>query len=119
LILVASVILVLIGIVHSYLGERYILMRLFRRDNIPHLFGSDAFTKGTLRFCWHVLSVAAFGFAAILYNKPSNDLFTLKVIGVVFLVSALLSMFFTKGKHLSWLAFLLVSAVCFIEAFGV
>lgn len=93
-------------------------MRLFKRENIPHLFGSDHFTKGTLRFCWHIMSVAAFGFAAILYNQSSNDIFTLQVIGVVFLISALLSIFYTRGKHLSWVAFLAVSAICFAEAYG-
>ncbi|TRY33456.1 hypothetical protein [Aliiglaciecola sp. M165] len=119
MILIASAILVLIGVTHSYLGERYILMRLFRRDNIPHLLGSDHFTKGTLRFCWHILSLVAFGFAAILYNKSSNDVFTLCVIGTVFMVSALLSIYFTKGKHLSWIAFLAVSGICFVEAYAV
>lgn len=119
LILIASIILVFIGLAHSYLGERYILIRLFKRDNIPHLFGSDFFTKGTLRFCWHVMSVASFGFAAILFNKQSSDLYTLTVIGVVFSVSALFSIYFTKGKHLSWVAFMAVSLICFWEAYGV
>ncbi|MDO6720293.1 hypothetical protein Q4575_12820 [Psychrosphaera sp. 1_MG-2023] len=116
-ILVASIILILIAFVHSYLGEKYILMRLFKRDNIPHLFGSDQFTKGTLRFCWHIMSVAALGFAAILHNASTSDVFTLKVIGVVFLLSALLAIWFTKGKHLSWIAFLIVSTICFIKAY--
>lgn len=117
--LIASVILVLIGIVHSYLGERYILMRLFKRDNIPHLFGSDHFTKGTLRFCWHIMSLTIFGFAAILANKSAIDIFTLKTVGVVFLLSGALSFYFTKGRHLSWIAFWAVSAICFIEAYSI
>lgn len=118
MILVASIILALIGVVHSYLGEKYILMRLFRRDNIPRLFGDDFFTKGTLRFCWHIMSVASFGFSAILFHKPSHDEFTLYVVGSVFLASALLSSFFTRGRHLSWVAFLVVSLICFAEAAG-
>lgn len=116
MVLVASVILMIIAIVHSYLGEKYILMRLFKRDNIPHLFGSDYFTKGTLRFCWHVMSVAALGFSVILYNASSNVLI-LNVIGIVFLTSAILAIFYTKGKHLSWIAFLIVSTICFVEAY--
>lgn len=118
MILVAAIILILIGVIHSYLGEKYILIRLFKRDNIPHLLGSDHFTKGTLRFCWHIMSVAAFGFSAILLNKSSNDVFTLYTIGFVFLISALLSIYFTKAKHLSWVAFLAVSVICFIEGFA-
>jgi len=41
----AAVLALAIGLAHSWLGERYILIRLFRRQNIPHLFGSDDFTK--------------------------------------------------------------------------
>ena len=117
MILLATVILILIGVLHSYLGEKYILIRLFKRDNIPHLLGGDHFTKGTLRFCWHIMSVAAFGFAAILYNN-AEDIFVLTTIGLVFLVSALLSIFYTKGKHLSWVAFLIVSMICFWQVYS-
>ena len=114
---IAAIILICIGLVHSYLGERYILMRLFKRDNIPHLFGSDHFTKGTLRFCWHVMSFAVFGFAAILLHTPSHNAFVLQVIAWVFSMSAVLSFYFTKGKHLSWIAFLAIAALCFGEAY--
>lgn len=55
-----------VGAAHSWLGERYILMRLFRRDNLPHLFGGPEFTVRTLRFAWHLTSVAWWGFGAIL-----------------------------------------------------
>ena len=113
--MIAALVLVLIGFVHSYLGERYILIRLFRRDNIPHLFGSDHFTKGTLRFCWHVMSLAAFGFAAILFDAGSHTRIVLQAIAWVFVGSALLSFYFTKGKHLSWIAFLLVAVLCFLQ----
>ena len=118
MIFVAGIILVAIGFVHSYLGERCILMRLFKRDNLPHLFGSDHFTKGTLRFCWHVMSLAAFGFAAILFHVPSHNRFTLSTIGIVFLCSASLSAYFTKGRHLSWIAFLTIAILCFAELCG-
>ena len=51
---IAAILCLVVGRIQSYLGERYILVRLFRRENIPHLFGSDYFTKGTLRFVWHI-----------------------------------------------------------------
>ena len=47
---VAAFLIVAVGIAHSYLGERYILIRLFRRENLPELFGSAGFTIRTLRF---------------------------------------------------------------------
>lgn len=52
-----------VGAAHSYLGERYILIRLFRRPDLPHLFGSDLFTRRTLRFAWHLTTLAWWGFA--------------------------------------------------------
>jgi len=114
MLLTAAIILVTCGIAHSFLGEKYILSRLFRRDNVPHIFGSDEFTKGTLRFCWHITSIAWFGFAALLINSQGIDIFSLNVIGTVFLLSSLFSMYFTKAKHLSWLALLMVSILSFL-----
>ncbi len=39
LLYIAAFLTFAIGVVHSILGERYILIRLFRRDNLPKLFG--------------------------------------------------------------------------------
>src|SRR4249920_816458 len=55
-----------VGLAHSVLGERYILIRLFRRTDIPHLSGGPEFTIRILRFAWHLTTVAWWGFAAIL-----------------------------------------------------
>lgn len=111
----ASLLLIICGFTHSYLGEKYILSRLFQRDNLPHLLGSDEFTKGTLRFAWHITSLAWFGFALILSftDAPSNVV--LKTIGIVFLLSAVLSAYYTKGKHLSWLFFSIISLLVLLS----
>ena len=81
-----------LGLVHSYLGERFILTRLFKRE-LPTLLGSDWFTKRILRFAWHLTTVAWWGFAAILFilSNPTADIQKqiLMVISVVFLVSGL------------------------------
>ena len=50
-----------IGVAHSVLGERYILIRLFRRNNLPKLFGGPEFTILTLRFAWHITTIAWWG----------------------------------------------------------
>ncbi len=54
----AAFLSVALGIAHSVLGERYILTRLFRRADLPKLFGSSEFTVRTLRFAWHITTVA-------------------------------------------------------------
>jgi hypothetical protein len=35
-------------------ARKYILIRLFRRDDLPKLFGGTEFTVRTLRFAWHL-----------------------------------------------------------------
>lgn len=110
---------IFIGLVHSYLGERYILIRLFKRE-LPKLLGSDWFTKRVLRFAWHLTTVAWFGFAAILFllSNPGEYIQKqiLMVIAGVFLVNGLVSASFTKGKHISWIFFWLISGLSFYVA---
>src|SRR5918993_4109521 len=91
----AAVLTLAISLAHSWLGERYILTRLFRRQNMPHLFGSDEFTKRTLRFAWHITTVAWFGAAALLLILASNPIddsarMLSRVIAATFLVSAII-----------------------------
>jgi len=115
--ILAACLLVAIGIAHSYLGERYILIRLFRRSNLPRLFGSDLFTKRTLRFAWHLTTVAWWGFAAAVLvvarnpATPGADVLV-RVVSLTFLVSAVVSGVGSRGRHLSWVGFLAVAALC-------
>ncbi|MDC0254448.1 hypothetical protein OAK75_06075 [Bacteriovoracales bacterium] len=110
---------IFLGLVHSYLGERYILTRLFQRE-LPKLLGSDWFTKRVLRFAWHLTTVAWWGFAGILFILSNSGEHLQKqiliVIAVVFLVSGLLSAMFTKGKHISWVFFWLIAGLSFYVA---
>lgn len=109
----AAALMFVTGLAHSYLGERYVLMRL-QRDSLPKLLGSTEFTAGTLRFVWHLLTVAWWGLASLVIFS-ANSLFTsthaLQVIAVVAVVSAIPPLYFTRGKHLSWIVFLLVGVL--------
>jgi len=113
--LIASILLVLLGVAHSYLGERFILKRLFKRDNIPHLYGSDVFTKATLRFAWHITSLTWFGIAFVLAIDDKHSNLFLVSMASVFLLSALLVLFSTKGKHFSWLVFICISLLILLS----
>ena len=117
MLIIAALLIVFIGIAHSYLGERYIIIRLLRRDNLPKLFGSDWFTKRVIRFAWHITTIAWFGIAAILYvisdfNEMAYRHIVL-VIGVTFLISGLVALVFSKAKHVSWIVFFAISTICF------
>lgn len=120
MLIIAIVLLVSIGLIHSYLGEKYLLIRLFKRDNLPHLFGSDWFTKQTLRFAWHITTIAWWGFAAILgfilTNNKVDHQEILLIISTVFLLSGIVSVVFSKGKHLSWIFFFFISYLNFYSS---
>jgi len=117
---IGCVLLVLIGFIHSILGEKYILIRLFKRDNLPKLFGSDWFTKRVLRFAWHLTTIAWWGFSGILYvlarSSEGSTSEVLQITGFVFLVSGLMSAGFTRGKHLSWILFWSIAGISFYTA---
>ncbi len=120
LLLTAAALTVAIGIVHSWLGERYILTRLLRRTDLPKLFGDDSFTRQTLRFAWHLTTVAWFGFAALLLVlsglltgvRVSDGL--IFAVAQTFIVSAILALILTRGRHLSWVVFTLIAALCLL-----
>jgi hypothetical protein len=120
MLLVGSVLLIFIGFVHSYLGEKYILIRLFKRENLPKLLGSDWFTKRVLRFAWHLTTLAWWGFAVILYflSQPSDNVRSeiLITITVVFALSGVVSLLFSRGKHLSWLFFFGIASTSLFSA---
>lgn len=113
---VAALLAITIGLIHSYLGEKYILMRLFRQP-LPKLFGDDHFTKQTIRFVWHILTVAWFGFAAVIYlldaaqTSQSNLLI---VVGTTFATTGLIALIASRGKHLSWIVFGAIAGLCFM-----
>lgn len=120
MLLAGSILLVFIGFVHSYLGEKYILIRLFRRENLPQLMGSDWFTKRVLRFAWHLTTITWWGFAAILTILSKHDVNyyqdILLITSMVFGLSGVVSLIFSHGKHLSWLFFFAITFICFYSA---
>jgi hypothetical protein len=111
---IAAVLAAAIGIAHSVLGERYILVRLFRRDDLPKLFGGTQFTIRTLRFAWHITTIAWWGFAGVLVllarrsaSLPSLPL----VLAVAFLASGALTLVISRGQHPAWLVFFFIGGV--------
>ncbi len=114
----AALFILAIALAHSYLGERYILIRLFRQP-LPKLFGSDDFTKRTLRFAWHITSVAWLGFAALLLQANSGELArtdVLLVASVTFAITALIALVGGRGRHLSWPVFSAIAVLCYLAA---
>ncbi|RZA01120.1 MAG: hypothetical protein EOP47_11780 [Sphingobacteriaceae bacterium] len=114
---IASLLCVSVGIAHSVLGEKYILIRLFRRDNLPKLFGGQEFTVNTIRFAWHITTVAWWGFAAILILLAETKLTPQNVsivIAATFLITAFITVLASRGRHLAWPVFLIIGGIAAI-----
>ncbi len=117
---IAAALCIAIGCAHSWLGERYILTRLFRRP-LPPLFGSDEFTRRTLRFAWHLTTVAWWGFGALLLMAGDPQRLRdrmLWTIVAVFAVHALVAALASRGRHLSWIVFGAIAALSATAACG-
>jgi hypothetical protein len=117
----AAVLAVLLAAAHSILGERYILVRLFRRDNLPKLFGDVEFTKRTLRFAWHLTSVGWCGLGAILFllgRAPLQDQAVGRVVAVSFGLSGVAALVGSRGRHPSWMVFFAIALLAWWGAAG-
>jgi hypothetical protein len=116
----AASLIAAVGAAHSYLGERYILIRLFRRSDLPRMFGSDLFTRRTLRFAWHLTSVVWWGVAALLLlaARPGPRTLAVAQVGSVVaatsLASAVVSLVGSRGRHPAWVAFLVIAVLVWL-----
>jgi hypothetical protein len=113
--LTAAFLTILLASAHSYLGERYLLIRLFRRTELPKLFGGVEFTKQTLRFAWHITSIAWLGLASLiaaLASAPGDAQLTqARLIAGVFAASGMAALLGSRGRHLSWIVFFAIAGL--------
>lgn len=115
---IAATLTIAIGIIHSVLGERYILIRLFRQP-LPKLFGSDEFTRKTLRFAWHVTTIAWFGFAALMVLvqvERGTSAAVAVAMAATFALTSLVALVASRGRHLSWIVFAAIAGLCLYAA---
>src|SRR5688572_22722231 len=119
---IASLLILALGVVHSYLGERYILVRLFRRSDLPRLFGSDEFTRHTLRFAWHLTTVVWLGLALLLLvmarARAGEASLSLQTVGAVLTVTAAASAVVTfvgsRTRHPASYVFLAIAVLTWV-----
>jgi hypothetical protein len=112
--LAGAALTVFLGLAHSYLGERYLLVPLFR----DVLAGRRTSMKRTLRFAWHITSVLAFGLGAILWAlaSPGVDVarITRDVLVVTFVVCGIVALVGSRGRHLSWIVFFAIAVLTWL-----
>lgn len=109
--IIAAALAFAIGAAHSYLGERYILIRLFRRPDLPHLFGSDVFTRRTLRFAWHLTTIAWWGLGGLvlMLARAATPAALGTAISVTFATTGLVTAFASRGRHFAWPVFFAIA----------
>jgi len=111
--LVAAGLLILLGLLHSGLGERLVIATLLAHEQLPKLLGSRRFMGRVLRFTWHITTVLMWGIAALLIywgvtgTGTSSEAF---IVVATLLISTAISAVIARAKHFSWWV-LLLSAV--------
>jgi hypothetical protein len=115
---VAAALMAFLAVAHSIIGERRLIGPLARRDDLPRLFGGIRFSGATLRFAWHVTSILGLGVAAVLLALAlgASDAVIACTIGVTLIVSGVLPLVFTRGRHLAWAVFFAAGALCVLWA---
>ncbi|MEY4580540.1 MAG: hypothetical protein RL701_5243 [Pseudomonadota bacterium] len=97
----AVVCLAALALLHSLLGELGLIGPLLRHPSFPPLPPPAAFAKATLRFAWHITSIAWLGLAACLY-APAHVAETL---AVTLTASGVITYAATRGRHFAWAVF--------------
>ena len=106
------------GVLHSALGERLIFSKL-SNASLPAVLGSSEFVLRVLRLFWHLVSVAWWGFSALLAllaSMPSGADHQRLVwaVAITFLASAIVSAAVSRGKHFSWAVLLLIAGLTWL-----
>ncbi len=76
----------------------------------------------TLRFAWHITSIAGLGFAAILISlaSPPVSAQTIgSIVGCTFLLHFAIALGASRGRHLSWIVFLAIGVIAIYATYGI
>lgn len=107
-----AAVLVVLAVLHSFLGERRLLGPLFAaalpRAGLPL---GRAFTERTLRFVWHQLGVA---WLALAWLVARGDDSTVLAVGMFMLVSGALALVVSRGRHFAWALFVVGGATALL-----
>ncbi len=115
--LAAGVLMILIGVAHSVIGE-ILIFRQLRAGAIVPLLAPAPLRERHLRILWanwHLTSALGWGLAALLIliavaPDPSSYALQVRTIAVATLAGSLLVLYATRGRHPGWIG-LLVAAI--------
>lgn len=117
---IAAVICLIVGIVHSVMGEKLIFQAKRAKGKIVPSIGSKDLRQGHLRIIWatwHLASVLGWVLAAILIqiaqqapqSLDSLSAFIVNATVAGMLIGSILVLYGTSGRHPGWIGLLLVA----------
>jgi len=117
----AGILAIIVGIIHSVLGEKLIFKHL-REDSVVPTKPAPPLRQRNIRILWatwHMASVFGWTYAAVLLYmavKPEsvNSVFVQFIAASMFLSSALV-LIATKAKHPGWIGLLIVGLLCWFS----
>lgn len=119
----AGLLAIVVGVIHSVLGEIMIFKRM-RVSGIIPTDGRPLLRESHVRILWatwHIVTLFGFGIAAILFHMSSDSTaslsqpYILNAIAVSMLTSAALVLVATKAKHPGWIGLLVVAILCWLS----
>ncbi|MGX1785934.1 hypothetical protein ACWIGM_04305 [Bosea sp. NPDC055332] len=123
--LAAGVLMILIGIAHSVIGE-ILIFRQLRAGTIVPLLAPPPLRERHLRILWanwHLCSVLGWALAALLIlfatspDLPAQAL-QIRIIAIATFAGSVLVLYATKGRHPGWLGLLIASGLAWIGQSG-
>src|SRR4051812_25779470 len=107
---IAALLAFLLAVTHSWLGEVRILQPIFAVEDLPKLRGSRRAMQRIVRFAWHLTSLFFVGMAAILFyfSRAMKDVTVLEIISITYLISAVITISVSRGRHYAWVIFLAI-----------
>ena len=120
--LAAGSLALIVGAVHSLLGEMLIFRHLRNGSIVPAL-GAPPLRERHVRILWgtwHLATVLGWGLAVILLrlaapqDEPGLHALVVNAITLSFLASSILVLVATKGRHPGWIGLLAVAALTWL-----
>lgn len=118
----AAILLFLVGLMHSVLGEKNLIRPLLAREDFPVILGSVRNAKLTLWFGWHALTLFWWAQAIVLIvmaRHPGAAVeTTLLTWALACGIMGMLALVVSKGRHLSWIFFLPLAGLMLAAFWG-
>jgi hypothetical protein len=110
--LAAGVVAIVVGAVHSLLGEILIFRHLRNKSIIPALSAPPLRERHVriLWASWHIPTVFCWAFSALILNLTTLE----RAAMFAFFASAVLVLIGTKGRHPGWLGLLAVALLIWL-----